>query len=89
MISFKKIFESIIDAEYWNQIHKSPHFLKINRMKKVDLISALGRKLWFQTGKRSRIMDDEKVIANRKYSQREMAYLLYTIEWNDAKVPEI
>jgi hypothetical protein len=89
MTTFKQLFENKIeiDAEYWNTIHVSPQFRKINRMKKHDLINELGKALWKQNGKVNRIMDEQKVIAAEGWSQREMAYLLYTIEWNRAKVP--
>jgi hypothetical protein len=75
-----------IDAEYWNMIQNSPNFRKIDRMKKSDLINELGKALWRQNGKVNRIIDEQKEIANRKYSQQEMAYLLYTVEWNKASV---
>jgi hypothetical protein len=90
MVSFKRFVENNkinIDVEYWNQIHKSPNFRKIDRMKKLNLIKELGKKLWRQNNQTNRLFDEEKVIANQKWSQREMAYLLYKVEWNNVKIP--
>jgi len=91
MKSFKQLFEAEnkidIDVEYWNQIHKSPNFKKIDRLKKRDLIKELGKKLWMQNGRVNRLLDEEKKIAIQKWSQREMSYLLYKVEWNKAQIP--
>lgn len=79
---------SVIDPYYFNMIHKSSSFKKIERMGKKDLIKRLGFKLFVQKSKNGRLMDFEKEIARRKYSKTEMAYLLYNIEYSDGKVPE-
>jgi len=58
----------------------------MQKLSKNELIKQLGRKLWFQRGKVGRIQDMEKEIANRKYSNLEMAYLLYTVEFNNGEI---
>jgi len=76
-----------IDNEYYEVVKTSPHFKKIMRMKKKQLIDTLGDKLWFQRSKEGRIMDIRKEIAVRKYSNLEMAWLIYTSEFNNQKIP--
>jgi hypothetical protein len=76
-----------IDSEYYESVKKSPEFKKMLKMKKTDLINALGNKLWVQRNKKGRIMDIRKEIANRRYSNLEMTWLLYTSEYNKQEIP--
>lgn len=78
-----------IDAQYYEMyLKKHPEFKKMTSMKKMQLIKALGSKLWLQRDRQERLMNVEKEIANRKYSNFEMAYLLFMTEFHQKPVPE-
>jgi len=78
-----------IDASYYEDLKRhAPEFNKLLKLPKRELIKQLAKKLWFQRNKEGRIIAIEKEIANRKYSNLEMAYLIYTVEYNQTKIED-